>query len=53
MEVSGFTKSPGFLKKIELIQYNTDNSLFSKYKNIKLCLLLPLYADDIFIAREK
>ena len=31
--------SDGFLKKIRLIQHNTNNCLFDKYKNNKLCLL--------------
>jgi len=35
--------------KIVLIQYNTDNCLFGKYNNNKLCILLTLYIDDILI----
>jgi len=32
VEGNGFTKSPSFLKKIELIHYNTDNCLVGKIK---------------------
>jgi hypothetical protein len=41
-----------FLRRIGLIQYNTDNCLFGKYKNNKLLLLPILYVDDILIAGE-
>jgi len=42
----------GFPKKIGSIQYNIDSCLFGQYKNIKLCLLLTHYVDDILIAGE-
>jgi len=45
--------SDGFLKKIRLIQHNTNNCLFDKYKNNKLCLLLTLYVDYMLITGEK
>jgi len=50
LENNGFflNEISGFLMKIVLIKYDTDNCLFDKYKNNKLCLLLTLYVMTYF-----